>query len=145
MSVQLMTIFEGEPRLHELATMQDVEAAVRHGAPQIVDARNHAQYTGAVRRAKHAGRVRGARSVPYTTLVEKHAGGLLDSSALQSTFEKAGVAVQDGGIVYCNGGVSACVVLTALETLGADGWRVYDGSWNELGNVGALSLIERDS
>ena len=142
-ALQLMTVFEGEPCLDEYATLEDVETAARHGATQLVDARSRAQYVGAVRRARYAGRVRGAKSIPYKSLVDKHSEGLLDSSVLQSKFEAAGVAVHAGGIVYCNGGVSACVVLAALQALGAKGWRVYDGSWNEFGNVGDPSLIER--
>ena len=37
-------------------------------------------------------------------------------------------------IVYCNGGISATVPLTALSLLGVSGVSLYDGSWNEWGN-----------
>lgn len=37
-------------------------------------------------------------------------------------------------VAYCNGGVSATVIMLGLELAGLAGITIYDGSWNEWGN-----------
>ena len=34
-------------------------------------------------------------------------------------------------ITYCHGGVTACIAYSALEEIGFDNVRLYDGSWAE--------------
>ena len=127
--------FEAQPQLDQYADLSAVQSAVAAGDTQIVDARSAAQYKGEVKRAKHGGHMPGAVSVPYSSLMQEGSGMFKPAEELQRVFDQAGVQVESGGLVYCNGGVSACVVLTALEALGAQGWRMYDGSWNEYGNL----------
>lgn len=135
-----MTDFESNLDTSRYASLQDVESAAAAGGTQIVDARSHEQFTGAVRRARHGGHVPGAVNVPHSSVVDSQTGELLDESHLESVFEAAGVELNRPGILYCNGGVSACVVEAALTVLGSENWRVYDGSWNEYGNLDAPAL-----
>jgi thiosulfate/3-mercaptopyruvate sulfurtransferase len=86
-----------------------------------------------VRRAKLAGRMPSAISLPYKQILNAD-GHLMQFDALVDTFQEAGVNLSKPVLVYCNGGVSACVVATALESVGHRQWSVYDGSWNEYGN-----------
>lgn len=130
-----MEDFEAEANLARYAQLQDVRNAAQSSGTQIVDARSKEQYDGTVRRAQHAGHVKGARSLPYGAVVEDSTGGLKDPGQIEQICSSAGIDPQQGGIVYCNGGVSACVVAAALEAVSSAQWRVYDGSWNEIGNL----------
>jgi hypothetical protein len=65
---------------------------------------------------------------------------LKEVEGLHDVFSSVGVDVARGGVLYCNGGLSACVLHAALEVLGASHWKVYDGSWNEYGNLSEPAL-----
>lgn len=134
-----MGTFEGSMRKYLYADIHDVVRASQDPEQdvQILDVRSLEQYQGVVRRSKHAGRIPGAVSLPYKQLMNpRHA--LLEQDELRRLFERVGVDLQKKVIVYCNGGVSACVVAAALDSLGSEdeprNWSVYDGSWNEYGN-----------
>jgi thiosulfate/3-mercaptopyruvate sulfurtransferase len=118
-----------------LARLIDLEAmrgALAEGA-QIVDARATAQFTGAETHARRAGHIPGARSVPYTDLLDAWYR-FLPPALLRARLEAAGVDLARPAITYCNGGVSATVVAYAIELAGGAPPAVYDGSWNEWGN-----------
>jgi thiosulfate/3-mercaptopyruvate sulfurtransferase len=73
-------------------------------------------------------------SLPYKEILSSD-GHLVPFDALVAKFEAVGVDLTKPVLVYCNGGVSACVVAAALESVGHGQWSVYDGSWNEYGNL----------
>ena len=82
-----------------------------------------------------AGHIPGAVNVPYARLVDA-SGRFLPAGEMARAFSDAGVdvaALPREVIVYCNGGVSCTVPLSALRMLGRDDVAVYDGSWNEWG------------
>jgi len=106
---------------------------------QVVDARSTAQYTGAETHSRRAGHIPGARSMPYTELLDA-TGHFLPPPELRHRLELAGVNLAAPAVAYCNGGVSATVVVNAIALAGGRPAEVYDGSWNEWGSRDDLPL-----
>ncbi|TGM11501.1 sulfurtransferase [Leptospira selangorensis] len=82
------------------------------------------------------GFIPGAINIPHTSLTDPETGKFLSKEELKVSFKNAGVDIDslpEKIICYCNGGVSATVVVTALGILGIENIPVYDGSWNEWG------------
>ena len=86
-----------------------------------------------------AGRMPGAVSLPFKELLDSE-GALLGHQELVCKLEGAGLDLSQRVVVYCNGGVSACVAATALQCVGHKQWSVYDGSWNEYGNCEGVAV-----
>jgi thiosulfate/3-mercaptopyruvate sulfurtransferase len=120
-------------------TADEVQAALGRPDVLLIDARPAEQYLGAKSAASRAGHIPGAINVPYASLVDPKSGEFLGEGELRSAFAGAGVdvdALPREVIVYCNGGVTCTVALSALRLLRSDrsDVAVYDGSWNEWGN-----------
>jgi 3-mercaptopyruvate sulfurtransferase SseA len=144
-SVQISTYFEGQLRMEYYADLDTVVNASRcdpsdPGSPQVLDARKPQLFAGITRRGKRSGHVPHALNLPYERLTDSASGGLLDADELRKRFEEVGVDMSREVIVYCSGGVSACVAACALESVGHNQWRVYDGSWNEYGERDAIPV-----
>jgi thiosulfate/3-mercaptopyruvate sulfurtransferase len=81
-----------------------------------------------------AGHIPGARNLPYGSLLQAD-GTLLPVPLLREKIEAAlaGTA-PDNALLYCGSGVTACALHLAFTTAGlagANGPRVYPGSWSE--------------
>ena len=139
-------IFTPRPRPELRRTADEVAQAIARGA-LLIDARGVPQFTGQVSAASRSGHIPTARNVPYPTLLTGPEGAFLPPSELRAAFTKAGIDAnaltpEREIIVYCNGGISATVPMTALALLGIRDVALYDGSWNEWGND-ASRAIER--
>lgn len=111
----------------------EVLAAIGDPDTILVDARDDAQYTGAVRRGPRGGHIPGARSLPREALITGP-GEFRGSAELLSVLRgQAGIGESGRVIAYCNGGVAATSVLFALSMVGHTRIANYDGSWNEWG------------
>ncbi len=136
------TVFTARPRPALRRTAHEVEQVLGRADVILIDARPPEQYAGVVTAAARAGHIPGAVNVPYARLVDA-SGRFLPAGEMARAFSDAGVdvaALPREVIVYCNGGVSCTVPLSALRMLGRDDVAVYDGSWNEWGADASLPI-----
>ena len=101
---------------------------------QIVDARPAPRFNAEAdepRPGLKRGHIPGALNVPWGDLVFE--GELKTTDELRAIFERQGVDLHRPVIASCGSGVTACVVILALATLGANDVTLYDGAWSEWG------------
>lgn len=117
-------------RPHLRVEAEDVLHLSASAQATVVDARDAGQFTGAIRRGSRGGRVPGAVHVPAKSLVNAD-GTWKPLKEQREILEKGGVTPDVPVVAYCNGGVTATVVLFALDRTGHTRYANYDGSWNE--------------
>ena len=112
------------------------------GEAEIIDARSAPRFRGEVaepRPGLRAGHIPGARSVPYTTLLNAD-GTMKPPPALKAAFEAAGVDLGKPAITSCGSGITAAILSLALERIGHRNHALYDGSWAEWGMYDDLKV-----
>lgn len=110
-----------------------VKAAL--GNTQVLDARSAPRFEGTEpepRAGLKSGHMPGAANLPYRAVLTGD-GKLKDDASLQKLFSEKGVDLRAPIITSCGSGVTAAIVMLALEKLGARQVAVYDGSWTEWG------------
>jgi thiosulfate/3-mercaptopyruvate sulfurtransferase len=108
---------------------EQLRALQAQGA-QLVDAREAARYRGEQEPIDPlAGHIPGALNRPWQSLISAD-GQLLPDAELRSALGED-LLLTDPLVVYCGSGVSACVNLLALATLGRDDAWLYAGSWSD--------------
>ena len=89
---------------------------------QILDARGVSDY--------EKGHITGSKSIFFRTL-QNADGSMKSKDELRKVFEENGVKLENPITTTCTSGISACVILTALNALGKKDVALYDGSWTE--------------
>jgi thiosulfate/3-mercaptopyruvate sulfurtransferase len=110
-----------------------VQEALGSGEAQVVDMRSRGRFTGRdpePRPGIPSGHMPGALNLPFNELVGAD-GSLLPADQLKARITSAGLDWNRPVIGTCGSGTSACAFLIALESLGLDGWALYDGSWSD--------------
>ena len=79
-----------------------------------------------------SGHMPGAANIPYRAVLTSDCR-LKDDAALQKLFAEKGVDLRAPIITTCGSGVSAAILMLALEKLGSRQVALYDGSWAEWG------------
>ena len=126
--------FSAQRATEAVATLGTVQDVLATGRAQIVDARPAARFTGDAaepRAGLRSGHMPGSRNVPFADLVE--GGSLKAPDALREAFVAAGVDLDRPVVATCGSGVSAAILVLALDTIGRPGAALYDGSWAEYG------------
>ena len=126
-----------ETRL-DLSLVRDIDQVrdlLTSHAEQVVDARAAGRFEGTTpepRAGMRSGHMPGARSLPFTNLVED--GGLKSRESILEVFSAAGVDPNQRLTASCGSGVTAAVIALAMGRIGLSGAAVYDGSWSEWGS-----------
>ncbi|QTO55068.1 3-mercaptopyruvate sulfurtransferase [Duffyella gerundensis] len=119
----------------------DVLLISHEGSAQLVDARAANRFHAEVdepRPGLHRGHIPGSLNVPWNSLVSE--GELKAEHELRSLFAEAGVDLTRPIVASCGSGVTAVVVILALQTLGVKDVTLYDGSWGEWGSRDDLPI-----
>jgi thiosulfate/3-mercaptopyruvate sulfurtransferase len=117
-----------------VADLETVRRASAEGLPQIVDARPAARFRGEApepRPGVRSGHIPGSFSLPWGEIAAN--GAMRSPQAITAAFAKAGVDLDKPIITTCGSGVTAAILLLALETIGKKDVVLYDGSWSEWG------------
>jgi thiosulfate/3-mercaptopyruvate sulfurtransferase len=125
--------FTARPNPAILRSFDQVKAAL--GETQVVDARGAPRFTGSEpepRAGLKSGHMPGAKNVPFRDVLTPDLK-LKSDAELQAVFSAKGVDVNAPVITSCGSGVTAAIVMLALEKLGNRQVAVYDGSWSEWG------------
>ena len=120
------------------ALARDCDAVLRHlknDDAQIVDARSQSRFTGEEKEPRaglKSGHMPGAVNLHWRALLT-HDNTLKDDHALQQLFAEKGIDLRAPIVTTCGSGISAAILMLALEKLGAADVALYDGSWAEWG------------
>jgi len=120
-----------------------VLAAAQSGAAQIVDARAADRFAGETpepRPGLRSGHIPGSLNVPWREVITD--GTIKAPEAVKRVFADAGLDLEKPVITTCGSGVTAAILLLALETIGKSGIVLYDGSWTEWGGRQDLPIAQ---
>lgn len=78
-----------------------------------------------------SGHMPGARSLPAVELSRD--GSMLPLPELRARIEASGIDLDRPVVTTCGSGITAAAISFALQSLGHDINRLYDGSWSEWG------------
>ncbi|MEH3024166.1 MAG: 3-mercaptopyruvate sulfurtransferase [Pseudomonas oryzihabitans] len=123
------------PNYRLLCGLGDVQTALSVGQTQVLDARGAKRFAGEVAEPRPGvapGHMPGSRNLPYDSLLNAD-GTLLPPHELRQRFQALGVDGLHPVIASCGSGVTAAVLLLALNVAGLSDGRLYDGSWSEWG------------
>jgi len=113
----------------------DILTNLESGEEQLVDARGAARFRGELpdfRPGVAEGHIPGSKNLPFD-MVLKEDGTFKDEAGIRAAFAEAGVDFDRPVVTTCGSGVTAAVLLFAMDLLGKRDVALYDGSWSEWG------------
>jgi len=125
-----------------LVDVTQIATASKLGDRIIVDARAPERFRGDVpepRPGLRSGHIPGARNVFFQSLLAED-GTLKPPAEIRMVFERAGVDLSKPILTTCGSGVTAAVLILALESIGKTDHALYDGSWSEWGMYDDLPI-----
>ena len=132
------------PRIHGsiVRSAEEVDQARRSGAEQILDARSAERFAGATPEPRpeiRAGHIPGSCNLPYKQLLAEDQT-VLPVEHLRSRMKEAGIDLTKPVITTCGSGITAAILILALEIVGHRHHALYDGSWAEWGSRADLEI-----
>ncbi len=128
--------FSAAPQTNLIRDFGTVMGIVADKSARMVDARSAGRFTGAEaepRAGVRGGHMPGAANVHFRALLTAD-GSFKSVSDLRAEFENAGVDIARPIVTTCGTGVTAAILMLALEEIGAANVALYDGSWTEWGS-----------
>jgi thiosulfate/3-mercaptopyruvate sulfurtransferase len=133
------TRFTSHPRSDVVVTIDWLSARLHNPAIALLDARDAGYYLDSLDAGMpRGGHIPGARSVPFTTLLNDSLL-LKDRETLQQIYTAAGAAPGKTVVSYCHIGQQGSLVYLVARYLGYDA-RLYDGSFEEWSARTALAV-----
>ncbi|MER2176897.1 MAG: sulfurtransferase [Stenotrophomonas maltophilia] len=113
-----------------IASVEEVQARLKHARGWLIDARAGERFRGEVEPLDPvAGHVPGAVNRPFALNV--HDGRLRPADDLRAALQPLiGTHAPDEVVLMCGSGVTACHLLLAMEAAGLEGARIYADSWS---------------
>ena len=116
-----------------------VRRSLENSRVRLVDARDTSYYNGRETRQGRNGHIKGAVSVPFTTMVDS-SGKFRSVAVLQAQFAAAGVQPGQTVVTYCHIGQQASLVWFMARVLGYDA-KMYDGSFQDWAARAELPVV----
>ncbi|WP_313809540.1 sulfurtransferase [Sphingobium sp.] len=119
----------------QVRTRDDLLANLDSRAEQVLDARGAARFTGEEKEPRPgmtSGHIPHSRNIPSSCLFNPD-NSMKQGEELRRLFLDAGTDFARPLITSCGSGVTAAILLAALELLGKTDITLYDGSWSEWG------------
>lgn len=113
-----------------IASVEEVQARLKHAPGWLIDARAGERFRGEVEPLDPvAGHVPGAVNRPFALNV--HDGRLRPADDLRAVLQPLiGTHAPDEVVLMCGSGVTACHLLLAMDVAGLEGARIYADSWS---------------
>lgn len=112
-----------------------VMGIVEDKSAQMVDARSASRFTAEEKEPRaglRSGHMPGAANVHFRSLITAD-GTYKSKQELRAAFEQAGVNLAKPIVTTCGSGMTAAILMLALDEIGARDTALYDGSWTEWG------------
>ena len=117
-----------------VASIDDVRKVLLDKSAQVVDARAADRFRGEApepRAGMRGGHMPGSFNVPFGEVLKD--GRLKPHDDIAAAFKGAGVDLDRQVVTSCGSGVTASILTFAIDAIGKQPGRVYDGSWSEWG------------
>ncbi|MBL4649277.1 MAG: sulfurtransferase [Aureispira sp.] len=127
--------FKANYQSHWLVNKSEVTANIDHSKAFVIDARSEERFLGTVlesRKNLRSGHIPKALNLPFKYVLNQ--GFLKKKEALLDLI--IALKLEKRALIFsCGSGVTACIVLLALETIIDNPKALYDGSWSEWGSI----------
>lgn len=127
--------FTARPAAGLIRDFNAVRGVLASRDEQVLDARSPSRFSGEEKEPRpglRSGHMPGAKNVHYAELIAPD-GTLKPKDELARVFAARGVDMNTPAITSCGSGVTAAIILLALDIAGAKQTSLYDGSWSEWG------------
>ncbi len=141
-------LFKAKYRPALVSHRADIEKAIDTGLCALLDARSPERFAGTAPEPRPGlipGHMPGALNLPAGKLVDPATGKLLSEEQIRKALEAIHFDPAQPVITTCGSGVTACVIVLALHTLGYTQIPVYDGSWSEWGQDNTNNKISQSN
>jgi thiosulfate/3-mercaptopyruvate sulfurtransferase len=137
------TLFSAKPQPEKLATMDWIKERLDDEEVVVLDARSHDEYVGKDRRSAQGGHIPGAVNLNWVKTITGEQKTFLPYKELRNLVFLTGAKRHNEVVTYCQTGVRGAHLYFVLKLLGFENVRLYDGSWQEWGNVGGAPVEQK--